>query len=100
MMPRGQGKSTLVAALYDLMLGEEGSTVVAAPLPFFHEPEKQLGDEPLQSGVADGTLSAWRVFPRLSALLVVIRNFRISPHPMTPGWAVSSLTGQLGAWPG
>jgi hypothetical protein len=64
MMPHGQGKSTLVAALglYDLMLGEEGSTVVAAPLPFFHEPEKQLGDEPLQSGVADGTLSAWRVF--------------------------------------
>ena len=32
MMPRGQGKSTLVAALglYDLMLGEEGSTVVVA----------------------------------------------------------------------
>ena len=31
-MPRGQGKSTLVAALglYDLMLGEEGSTVVVA----------------------------------------------------------------------
>jgi phage terminase large subunit-like protein len=32
MMPRGQGKSTLVAALglYDLMLGEEGATVVVA----------------------------------------------------------------------
>lgn len=32
MMPRGQGKSTLVAALglYDLMLGEEGSSVVVA----------------------------------------------------------------------
>ena len=32
MMPRGQGKSTLVAALglYDLMLGEEGASVVVA----------------------------------------------------------------------
>ena len=32
MMPRGQGKSTLVAALglYDLMLGEEGAAVVVA----------------------------------------------------------------------
>lgn len=32
MLPRGQGKSTLVAAigLYDLMLGEEGSSVVVA----------------------------------------------------------------------
>src|SRR5690625_4275067 len=32
MMPRGQGKSTLVAALglYDLMLGDEGASVVVA----------------------------------------------------------------------
>lgn len=40
MMPRGQGKSTLVAALglYDLMLGEEGASVVVAAVD-----ERQAG---------------------------------------------------------
>lgn len=40
MMPRGQGKSTLVAAmgLYDLMLGEEGASVVVAAMD-----ERQAG---------------------------------------------------------
>lgn len=40
MMPRGQGKSTLVAALglYDLMLGEEGASIVVAAVD-----ERQAG---------------------------------------------------------
>ena len=50
MMPRGQGKSTLVAALglYDLMLGEEGaaSVVVAAT------------DE-RRAGIVFNTAAAW-----------------------------------------
>lgn len=50
MMPRGQGKSTLVAALglYDLMLGEEGASVVVAATD-----ERQAGRAPRLRGISD-----------------------------------------------
>ena len=87
MMPRGQGKSTLVAALglYDLMLGEEGASVVVAATD-----ERQAGivfsTAAPHGGAAPGPGRARAVLTRTGCTCPSVARRSSACPPSPSGW--------------